>query len=508
MTDMRYDAIVVGAGHNGLVCAAMLARAGWRVLVLEAAEHVGGAAASHEFHEGFTVSSAAHLLYQLQPQVVRELDLRIPMASEAMKTVVLDPGGAHLRLGLDADGAPEADREAYREFMALGYRLARFLNRQFTQAPPRLESDPKGLLGLALGLRRLGRDDMRELLRLIGQNMHDEATGRFGHPLLQGALCFDATLGSHAGPRSPGTLLSWLYRLAGDDGQYAVPRGGMAVVAEAIAARAAKAGAEIRTGSRVQRIVIDNGVATGVELGGQFIGAGVVISNADPKTTVQGLVGERHFESPFARRIRHLRSSGNVAKLHLALDRLPADCGLDETDWASRLLLAPDADTVEASFSPVKYGELATERVFEISVPSVADPACAPAGGHVMSLQVPFVPYALKGGWTNDARASLVDSCLDTLGKYLPGLPHAVIATELLLPVDIETRFGMHGGHWHHGELALDQFMFTRPVVGASRYRLPIDGLYLCGAGTHPGGGISGACGYNAARAVLDGGRR
>jgi phytoene dehydrogenase-like protein len=216
-----------------------------------------------------------------------------------------------------------------------------------------------------------------------------------------------------------------------------------------------------------------------------------------------GLVGAQHVETGFTRRINHIRMRGNAAKLHLALDGLPTINGLQKKDFGARLVIAPDEHYVERAFNPAKYGESSAEPVIEMTVPSFRDPALAPAGNHVMSCVVQYAPYALQGGWTAAARESFAKACIETIGRYSPDLESRITASELLTPADIETEFHIGGGHWHHGELTLDQFMFVRPVCGAAQYRMPLDGLYLCGAGTHPGGGVSGAAGRNAARCIL-----
>ena len=472
----RYDAIVVGAGHNGLVCATRLAQAGKRVLVLEASDRVGGLAVTEEFHDGYWVSTGAHLVHQLQPSVLKSIGVRVPMVGESLSTIALAEDGHHVQFfGDDVAGAASGESHAWRDFRQLGLRLARFLNKQFLKRPPRFDGDAKRLLKLGVQLRLLGKNDMRELLRLVGQNMHDEVNARFSHPLLKAAICLDAVTGTHMGPRSPGSVVTWLHRLAGQDGVVSQPAGGVGAISEILAARAVKQGVDIRTGHPVERIVVENGRVAGVESAGERFDSWTVLSNADPKTTVQKLVGERHFESPYLKRIDHYRCEGNVAKLHLALDGLPEVPGLRDSDLASRLLIAPSEDAIETAFNPAKYGAWSDEPVMEISIPSVADDRCAPPDHHVLSAIVQFAPYKLDGGWTDDARDQFTDTCLHTLSRYFPGIEKKVVAVELMTPVDIEQRFGNYGGHWHHGEIGLDQFMFTRPVVDGTACHRPRD---------------------------------
>jgi len=508
MTD-RYDAIIVGAGHNGLVCATLLARAGKSVLVLEARNQVGGAAITREFADGHSVSACAHLLYQLQPDVRRDLKLRTTLAAEDLDTIALDAGGDHVRIaGNKVEGVSEDDAEQYRRFHARTTRFARLLRKVLNKPPPRLGTrdwqDLAALAQLGFEIRRLGRSEMREFLRLVGMNIHDEVTERFEHPLLRGAISLDAVLGTHLGPRSPNTFMTYLYRLAGDRGRAAIPKGGLSAVTNSLAKAAREAGATIETGVRVQRIIVDNGRVGGVETDdGETYESYTVISNADPKRTINELVGARHFETTFANRIRNLRAKGNAAKLHLALDGLPVMPGLSEADLGQRLLIAGDEHYVERAFNPAKYGEYSPEPVLEVTFPSIHDETLAPPGNHVLSAVVQFAPYALEGGWAESARQAFLDAVMVTLGRYAPDIRNRVVASELLTPVDIEAEFGMTGGHWHHAELTLDQFLFVRPVSGAAQYAMPLDGLYLCGAGTHPGGGVSGAPGRNAARYIL-----
>jgi len=505
----KYDAIVVGGGHNGLVCSALLAKSGKSVLVLEANGQVGGAAITREFADGYTVSACAHLLYQLQPSVQKDLKLQPQLAADDLATIALSEDGEHVRIdGLNVEGVSAADGDSYREFQKRMLRFAKMLNTFFNKTPPRFGSknmaDLVTLGRLGFDLRRMGKKEMREFLRMIGMNIHDELTERFESSLLKGAISLDAVLGTHLGPRSPNTMLTYLYRLAGDYGRVALPAGGMGSVSDELAHVAREAGVTIRTGMPVKRIVVENGRVAGVETeGGDRFDSMTVVSNADPKRTIMDLVGAQHVEARFTHRIHHMRSRGNAAKLHLALDGLPTIEGLSKKDFGERLVIAPDEDYVERAFNPAKYGEFSPEPVLEVTFPSLLDASLAPTGKHVLSAIVQYAPYELKGGWTDAARDEFMKTALSKLAEYAPDLPQRVTASELLTPADIEKEFHISGGHWHHGELTLDQFLFVRPVGGAAQYAMPLDGLYLCGAGAHPGGGVSGAAGRNAARVIL-----
>lgn len=512
--------IVVGAGHNGLVCAAYLARAGRDVLVLEAAEIPGGAAVTREFAPGYRVSAVAHLLNLLDPVVLRDLALErhgLSFAHTALKTVALAESGPALVLeGADviAGDISSADRAALKDFSGRMQRFAALLGRQHGRAPPRLMwndwRDALPAAKLAFGVRRLGRRELREFLRIAAINIHDVLEESFSSPLLKGTLALDAVLGMHAGPRSGNTVLSSLHRasgaVGGRPGALALPRGGMGALTGALAGAARALGVEIRTGAAVAAISAEGGRVAGVRLeSGEEIGAQLVVSNADPRTTLLKLLGARHLEAGFARRIGNLRMQGTAAKLHLALSGLPAWRGVAAEHCGERIVIAPNVEYVERAFNPAKYREFSPQPVLEVTTPTVRDPGLAPPGKHVLSAIVQYAPYDLAGGWAS-GRERFLEAVLDVLERHAPGLRGLVTAAELLTPADIEQQFRIGGGHWHHGELALDQFLMLRPVPGGAHYAMPVPGLFLCGAGTHPGGGVMGSAGRNAARAILDDG--
>ena len=508
----RNRVVIVGAGHNGLVCAAYLAKAGREVAVLEAADQVGGLAAMREFAPGFR-ASCAHLLYLLDSGIAKELDLAsygLVMSEDGIDTVALDPEGAHLTIsagGIEGSSLPEADRQAWAEYRRMMSKFAAFVGKLHNRVPPRIRQKREDLFGLgkmALELRRMGRDDMREFLRIAGINIHDVLEEHFEDELLKGALSLDAVLGSFSGPRSNNTVFTALHRMSG--GGVSIPAGGMGAVSDALAEAARNAGAEIRTGCKVRRILSDGLEVRGVELeNGEEIPATTVVSNADPKTTMLGLLGARHLETGFASRFDNVRTNGNAAKLHLALDGLPEFTGLERERLGQRLLIAPGPGYVDRAFNHCKYGEFSPRPVMEIILPTLHDPSLAPEGNHLLSAIVQYAPYRLKGGWES-GKAAFLATALDTLETYAPGIREQVIGGELLTPSDLEAEYGVSGGHWHHGELSLDQFMMLRPVPKAAQYRMPVEGLWLCGAGCHPGGGVMGSAGRNAAQALLAGG--
>ena len=520
MTDAN-QVVVIGGGHNGLVCAAYLAKAGQTVTLLEAADTVGGAAVTREFAPGFRVSACAHLLNLLDAGIRSDLALDangLEFARADLQTIALANNGDHLTIsGTAVSGAAvsEADQTALVEYRRRMDRFARLLGRLHKRPPPRLGVNNSGdLLSIArlgLDIRRLGKTDMNEFLRIAGINIYDVLDENFEHPLLKGALSLDGVLGAHLGPRSNNSLLNALYRISGrvggDQGSLAIPRGGMGAVTSVLGAAAERNGVSIRTSSRVRSIQLDGDRIRGVELdNGEQIAAAAIVSNADPRTTFFDLLGARHLEAEFVRRIDNIRMNGNAAKLHLALDRLPEFTGLAQEKAGERLVIAPDMAYVERAFDHSKYGRYSTEPALEITVPSVHDDSLAPTGQHVLSAIVQYAPYALKEGWETGKQVFL-DQLIDLIGRYAPDIGQRVVAAELLTPVDIEREFGMTGGHWHHGEYALDQALMLRPVPGAAQYATPINGLFLCGAGCHPGGGVMGNAGRNAAAVVLGRGK-
>ncbi len=514
-----FDSIVIGAGHNGLACAATLARAGQKVLVLEAAAEAGGAARNREFAPGYRVPGAAHFLHALPQALTSELQLEkhgLKLSARALPTHALSPGGAVLRFsGNELRGASAKDVAAYAAFMARMTRFATALLPFWQMIPPRLVFDTLAqkfaFAKLALRVRRMGREDMRELMRIFGMNIYDLLDEYFESDAVKGAIAVDAILGAEWGPRSPGTVLTWLYRLSGlaggEGAGVAQPAGGMGAVAQAFAGAATGAGAQLRLSTPVQRVLVEDDRAVGVELAnGETLRARQVISNADPKTTFLKLLGVANLDTGFVRRLKNVRQQGKAGKLHLALRGLPTFSGLASDALGDRIVIGPSMDYLERAFNPSKYGEYPAEPMLEISLPSVRDDSLAPAGRHVLSAVVQFLPY--DDGESRDAsRADCLARIMAMLERYAPGIGALVEHAELVTPFDIEQQFGMSGGHWHHAAMGFDQFFFIRPLPGAAQHLTPVAGLYLCGAGCHPGGGVMGIAGRNAARQVLEGNR-
>jgi len=515
-----FDAIVIGAGHNGLAAAAKLGGSGRKVLVLEAAIEPGGAMRGREFAPGFRSAGLAHLVNRLDAEVVRDLGLGLSAGTGTMMpTAVLGDGEpAVLRgaYGETIDGVSAAEAKA---FAALRDKLtfqAGILKRFLRRAPPQIGAismgDIQTLAGAGLGVLRKGRAEGRDFLRMLLMNVADVADEYLSDDRLKGLLAFDATLGIHLGPRSPTSLLGLYYRLTGDvagrtGGQF-IPEGGMAAIAPAFVRAAERAGVTIRCGKPVGRILADRGKAGGVVLSnGEEIAAPVVVSAIHPQATFLTLVDPAESGTGFVRSVKNIRSFGNVAKLDLALDRMPAFTGLAEADHGGRIVVSRSMVHVENAFNPAKYGEFSTDPVMEIVLPSLADATLAPSGACTLSALVQYAPYRLKMGW-EAGKPAFLKIVLDVLERHAPGIGKTIVAAELSTPVDIEADYNLPGGHWHHGELQADQLLINRPTGAASGYATPIEGLYLASAGAHPGGGISGLPGWNAARHIISGGKR
>lgn len=508
-----FDVILIGAGPNGLAAAFALQGQGRRVLVLDQGAVPGGGGAPHPFGIGFD-PAIAHLSYNLDPRVAKGMELSrhgLAWADANLATTALSQTGDHLRLngpvGAEVLGPVTAtDRAAWATLRARLLRFAAVLAPLREIVPPRLAlgaGNPVLKLA-AIGLKAwmMGTAEFRELLRVFLTNTHDVLQDELETPLLRGALALDAGLGAFAGPRSPNSLLLWLDRLSGQtegvQGALGLPKGGMQAIARAMAASATAKGAVIRNSCTVGRILIEGDRAVGVTLStGEEIRAPLILSAIAPSTTLLGLVGPRHLDAGLATRLRHLKSRGTAAKLHLALRALPDFRGADPR---TRLLLAPTAEEVESAFNPAKYGEVPETPVMEILLPSAIEAGHAPPGQHLLSAIVQHAPCAPRD--PKAARTALLQACLHRLEVFAPGLGALVTHAEMLMPYDVQARTGAPGGSWHLGELSVEQMLFLRPLPGMAQYASPIPGLWLGSAGCHPGGGISGAAGWNAAEAI------
>ena len=519
----RYDAIVIGGGHNALVCAAYLARAGRRVLVLERRERVGGAAVSEQVFPGFTFSVYSYVVSLLRPEIIRDLDLArhglhiLPLES----TLTPLPDGDHLLQWNDPDRNRAAlarhsrrDAEAYDEYGHLMHEMARAVKPILGMTPP----DPAGaelgdfaaLVRLGAHLRGLGAEKFHALGRLLTMSAADFLDQWFETEALKATKSASGIIGTLLGPRSPGTAYVLLHHYMGEiDGVFRAwgfARGGNGSVSAAIAAAARALGVTIRTEAPVARVLIDNGRAAGVVLeSGEEIGARRVVSGADPRRTFLDLVGERHLDADFVAAIRRYRFRGASGKVNLALAEAPNFTCLPGNGAHLRgaISISPSVDYIERAYDDAKYGEVSRRPYLDIVIPSMIDPSMAPPGRHVMSIFVQYAPYHVNGGWTDARREALGDAVIDTLAEYAPNIESAILHRQVITPADIERTVGLTEGNIFQGELSLSQMFFLRPVPGWAKYRTPIVGLYQCGAGTHPGGGVMGASGRLAALAML-----
>jgi phytoene dehydrogenase-like protein len=517
-----YDAIVIGAGHNGLVTAAYLARSGRRVLVLERRERVGGILDTIEIAEGFRAPGIVHTVGRLRRSVIEDLGLvrhGLVMVEPAVRVFAPQPDGPPLTLWADAARTAKefrersaADADAYPAFDKKIRSLASFLSYLHAITPPDVKnpSMADAMNGLKLGnaFRRLGKRPGREATRALPMAIADYVTESFETDAMRGAIASRAVQYTAMGPWSAGTTTVLLADSAGNDGgaagQSTIARGGPGALAEVLATAARGFGAEIRTGTEVVRVLTRDRRAYGVALaGGEEITARAVISSADPKRTLTTLVDPVELGPHLRWRAANIRTPGTVSKVNLALDGLPAFDGADPERLAGRIVLAPSIDELEHAFDASKYGRVSESPYLEATIPSISDPSLAPEGRHVMSVVAQWTPYSLADGDWAAEQDLLADLVVKTLERHAPGLGDLVTARQVLTPVDLETDYGLSGGHVYHAEPGLDQFFVWRPLLGHARYRFGLPGLYLCGSGAHPGGGVTGAPGANAVREIL-----
>jgi phytoene dehydrogenase-like protein len=528
------DVVIIGAGVNGLVTAFYLARAGRKPLVLESRPVVGGAAVTAEFHPGFRGPILAHAGGPLLPHISRDLQLeRHGLSVTEPDVCVFAPSLAGRALLLRRDAKETArgieqfskrDAEKYVEFSALLARYGALLRQLLDLTPPVIDKpgseDLWNLFRFGRNMRALGKKDMMRLLRYGPMAVADFVAEFFETELLRATVAARGVLGSAMGPWSAGSTALLLLQTATDPhpaGAPWFPRGGMGALSDAIALAAQAAGAEIRCDAPVEKVIAKDDVATGVVLaGGEEISAKAVVSSADPRRTFLKLCDPSYFGPDFLVKIQHFRGNGTLAKVNLALDGLPqftAFAGTNGGDNSApvalqgRIHIGPEIDYLDRAFDVSKYGSFSAHPWLDITIPSLTDASLAPAGKQVMSIYAQYAPYHLREGDWSARRDGLLKTVLDTLAAYAPDLPQRVLGTQVITPVDLERDWGMTGGHIFHGELSLDQIFTMRPLIGWARYRTPVRGLYLCGSGTHPGTGLNGASGANAAREILkDGG--
>jgi len=517
------DVVIIGGGHNGLVTAFYLAKAGYKPLVLERRPQPGGAAITQEFHPGFRCSTLAHSAGPLRPDIVRDMQLDkhgLKLISPDVATVSLSPDGRALRLYRNLEKSAQEiskfsqkDAARYPEFQQTLSKISKVIAEALALAPPDIDhpsrGDLWGMLKTGRAIRNLGKKDMYRLLRWGPMAVADLVAEYFETELLRATIAARGIFGTFLGPWSAGSSLVLLIRAAGDahaSGLASFAVGGAGAITQAMAAAAMEAGAEIRNNAEVIEVTVGNGVASGVVLSnGEEINARAIISNADPKRTLLKLVDPMHLSPDFVMKLQHYRMPGTVAKVNLALSGLPKFTALKDNDEAlsGRILIAPEIDYLERAFDESKYSNFSKQPYLEVAIPTVGDPSLAPAGKHVMSIYMQYAPFKLKNGDWEKQRVPLGDTVVRTLTQYAPNLPELILTHQIITPQDLEDIYGLTSGHIFHGELALDQFFTMRPLLDWAKYNTPIKNLYLCGSGTHPGAGLTGGSGANAAREIL-----
>ena len=521
-----YDVIIIGAGHNGLVTAAYLARAGVKVLVLERRDVLGGACVTEEVWPGYKVSTAAYVNSLLRPEIIRDLELKrhgFQMLPRSPSSFTPFPDGRSLLLGPDKQlthreiskfSAKDAD--ALPRYEAMLERVADFLEPTLVQTPPNPWSlRPANLVQLArmgLAFLKLGTDGQKavEILTGAATPILDRW---FESEQLKVTLATDAIIGAMASPSMPGTAYVLFHHVMGEcdgvRGVWGYVRGGMGGISNAIASAAREKGAEIRTGAEVARILVKDGAVQGVALGdGTEIRAKRVASGADANVTFLKLMGNGDLPPDFVEAVRHIDYASASCKINVALSELPDFSAVPGTapgpQHRGTIHISPTMEYIERAYDDAKYGHPSKEPIIEATIPSVLDDTLAPPGKYVMSMFTQYFPYKLAPGLSlEQEKEKYADRCVALMDRFAPNFSRSVIARQVLSPVDLEQRFGLTGGNIMQGVMSLSSLSFMRPVPGYADYRTPVRNLYLCGAATHPGGGVMGACGYNAAREIL-----
>ena len=525
------DAVIIGGGHNGLVTAAYLARAGLSVTVLERREVIGGACVTEEPWPGYKVSSLSYLCSLLQPRIIRELELerfgyQLYPKDPAFFTAF--PDGRHLFFWQDMKRTQEElarfskrDAAAYPAYEHSLARLGEWVEGLLMTTPPNIVrrkwSDLIGLGKLGLQAMRVRDPDTIHMVKIMTQSIRAYLDERFESDEIKATLATDGVIGTNGGPSTPGTAYIMLHHVMGGAtgirGLWGFVRGGMGAISQATASSARAHGAKIRTGAEISQVLSRNGRAYGVVLaGGEEIHARAVISNADPKITFLKLVDAADLDEGFRREVEKIHIEGSTMKINLALDALPDFTALPGSQVGPQhratIHVCPSMDYVDRGWEDAAAGRPSDHPLLEVTIPTTYDDSIAPPGKHIMSIFAQYAPYKLRDAHWDSIKDQVADSCIDALAEYAPNIRDAIIHRQVISPLDLEREYSLTGGSLFHGDLTADQLFFMRPVAGWAQYRTPLAGLYLCGSGTHPGGGVMGAPGFNAAREVLADWRR
>ncbi len=526
----QLDALIIGGGHNGLVAAGYLSRSGLKVAVLERRSVLGGACVTEELWPGFKVSTLSYLCSLLQPRIIEDLELErfgYHIYPKDPSFFTAFPDGRHIFFWQDARKTVEEiakfsrrDAEYYPKYEEELAALAEWVESLLLETPPNIVRRRLGDLAALgkLGLRtlRLGDAGLARMVKIMTQSAREFLDERFESNEIKTTLATDGVIGANGGPATPGTAYILLHHVmggaAGARGLWGFIRGGMGAISDALARSAESKGATIRTDAEVDHVQVNDGKACGAVLkSGEEIRAKIVISNADPKRTFLKLVDPQHLEEDFRRSIENFRVEGSSFKINLALDGLPnftaypnkSDRELN-LPHKTTMHVCPTMDYVDRAWEDAKQGRPSANPMLECTIPSAYDDSIAPPGKHIMCIFAQYAPYTLKDAvWDQAMKDQFADRCLDALAEYAPNIREIILHRQVISPLDLEQEYGLTGGNIFHGEMDPDQLFFMRPVAGWAKYRTPIRNLYLCGSGTHPGGGVMGAPGYNAAREIL-----
>ena len=524
------DVIIVGGGHNGLVAAGYLARAGLRVTALERRSVVGGACVTEEVWPGYQVSTLSYLCSLLQPKIIRDLDLShfgYHLYPKDPSFFTAFPDGRHIFFHQDMKKTvaelakfSRRDAERYPQYEEELAHLAQWVESILLETPPNLVgrkvNDLVSLGKFGLRALKLGDAGLQRMVKIMTQSVRDFLDERFTSDEIKTTLATDGVIGTNGGPATPGTAYILLHHVmggaAGARGLWGFVRGGMGAISTALARSAEAHGATIRTDSPVAQILVEDGRAVGVALAsGEEIYAQTVVSNADPKRTFLRLIEARHLDVEFKKSIEDFRVEGCSVKINLALDGLPNFTAYPNKisseinlPHKTTMHVCPSMDYIDRAWEDAKQGRPSAHPMLECTIPTAYDDSIAPPGKHIMCIFAQYAPYTLKDAvWDQCLKDQFADRCIHALADYAPNIKEIILHRQVISPLDLEQEYGLTGGNIFHGEMSLDQLFFMRPVAGWAKYRTPIRGLYLCGSGTHPGGGVMGAPGYNAAREIL-----